>query len=164
LFLGRGRGRGTGRGRGDRGSPPVLGLQYAHHTNNKPVVPGTNGRVKEWITCWNCGQPGHTVDYCPETSDSQQGITQLNDTEIVNSNNQEDNIQEELQQHIVAKVLSDDNDSNEDAVVVNYQYHINTEQNNSNKSVKLIRKRECNEDKDILLDTGSTCSVFQNKD
>ena len=59
---GHGCGRSTGRGRG-RDYPPITGLQYAQHANNKPVVAGNDRRTKHWIICWKCQHPGNFVDF-----------------------------------------------------------------------------------------------------
>ena len=142
---GRGGGRGTGRGRGGQ-NPPITGLQYAQNTE---VVPGSDGRCVARITCWKCNKRGHFADFCPETSEST-GVQQHNDAEEIDNNTQASTIEEALQQNIIAEVLSDE-DSDDDSVTVHFQYL---------QGANYIRSTDKDANSNILLDTGSTCSVF----
>ena len=156
---GRGRdGRGRGRGRGGGGQTPTSGFQFAQE---EEIVPGTDGRVIERITCFRCLKRGHFADMCPNTEigashniiAAEESVNiadhETDEREVsVCNNNEWVNLQEE------DAVVNEDSTSEDDSLVVAFQY--------MEMATNLATNIQYS-DTDILLDTGSTMSVFKNK-
>ena len=108
------------------------------------VVPGTDGRTITHITCYNCNKKGHYSDNCPDSntigSSSEQHV-QFTDDQNNNGMNSGSEEEQMLQME------------GENSEIVHFLWtqltHI--------KSSRYL-------DTDILLDTGSTFSVFKNQD
>ena len=103
---------------------------------------------------------GHFSDFCPET---KSGQAHLQCTEIPEDETNENIVEDDDQQHLI--IDDDDNDSeessecrsDESSIIVDFQaFHNHT---------FLSQKYQGEVDKDtsILIDTGSTCSVFNNE-
>ena len=90
------------------------------------IVAGTDGKVKEGITCYNCNKEGHYSDKCP----------------FANEGTEEQHYQD------AAEIEGDDEST--ESLVVSFQY------------AQVERARKYGKEA-ILLDTGSTCSVFNNR-
>ena len=109
------------------------------------VVPGTDGRLISHISCYNCGRKGHYADNCPgqvctETNEQQHVQTQDNSDDDNSVNGADTNEQ----------LLQMGEPENEHEIV-----HFSWNQMNTNN-------RDKYKDTDILIDTGSTFSVFKN--
>ena len=120
------------------------GTSYLQST----AVPGSDGRLIPHITCYNCGKKGHYADNCPT-----QVCTPVNEEQHVQMNNsnssehQEEDDSDVEQQHL----QTEGTDDNTDII------HFSWTQVNRYKGLDYT-------DTDILLDTGSTFSVFKNPD
>jgi hypothetical protein len=127
-------------------------MQYAQSGD---PVPGTDGRLHPQLTCYTCHKKGHTSPFCPtrQTSGVQhqaQGM-EITTTNLSNGNSNEDNTTVTgITQHIHAVEVAD-TDSDDNSVIVSFQFGQQGGQN----------LEACN-DNSILIDTGSTCSVFKN--
>ena len=129
---------------------------------------GTNGRVINRITCFRCQRKGHFADMCPnaeigashniiadeikiidsEDSASAVGSTQDDNELIECGNNEWVKLQEEDGE------VENEDISDEDSLVVAFQFMgLATNLASSGKY----------SDTNILLDTGSTMSVFKNE-
>ena len=124
------------------------------NTNNNDVgttylqtnaIPGTNGRLIQHITCYNCRRKGHYADNCPEDeanqNDNQQHIQLRNDNNS-NISTADTEMDEQLMQ-------VEHNEHTEDIVHFSWTQVSNA----SDQKYK---------DTDILIDTGSMFSVFKN--
>lgn len=159
LNNGGGQGRGGGRGRGnyrcgrgvytdDNGN--ITGMQFAQ--NSAPVA-GMDGRMVAHISCFKCYKKGHYSDFCPEMT---TGVQQLN-IEATESAEPSEHIEgtevaTRVTQHINVTEV-EDTDSNDDSVIISFQYH---QANSISKNLAAC------DDNSILIDTGSTYSVFKN--
>ena len=161
---GRGGGRGsreyTGGRQGGRGREQVGAFQYAQ---TDEVITGTDGRTKPRITCFNCQKLGHFADMCPDIVTGEQmhqnaveidgeveRVLTEEVEEVSGGANEEFELCEDVGNHDTwADVFSDDSD---DSLVTSLQYVSVAPTTSSG--------RYC--DTDILIDTGSTTSVFNN--
>ena len=162
----RGRGRGSeGRGR-DRGRRVrTSGFQFAQEDK---LMAGTDGRVVDRITCFRYQRKGHFVDMCPNTEigashniiadeieiiepeDTESAVGSTHDeNEIIECNNNEWVNSQEVNDEV-----EDEDTSDDDSLVVAFQY--------MGLAANLANSGKYS-DTDILLDTGSTMSVFKNK-
>ena len=105
------------------------------------IIPGTDGRTIAHITYYNCGKKGHYADNCPA---EEQG--QNNEEQHVHVTDEHDN---ELHDGGDQMLQFEDNDDD----IIHFSW---TQVHYANSARYL--------DTDILLDTGSTFSVFKNKD
>ena len=102
--------------------------------DSSSAVPGNNGRVFPNATCTNCGHMGHGSSYCPHTTTQEGSQLFMDGAQLANQDSSDD---EEL--------FTTSN------ILVTYQYFA--------KHLHHDRYK----DTAILIDTGSTCSVFHNK-
>ena len=120
------------------------GTSYLHST----TVPGSDGRLIPHITCYNCGKKGHYANNCPAhvcTTTNEEQYVQINDHSVQETHEEEGNGLE--QQYLQAEAR----DNTTDII------HFSWTQLNRYKGLEYT-------DTNILLDTGSTFSVFKNPD
>ena len=138
------------------------GIQYSQDDN---VVPGINGKIIAKIKCFECSKNEHYADQCPTRQEQTIGKQHVHETTNNDDNTviHEDNNIEAGQQHIQTtevlqdedSVIVDDNKSLED-LSVNFMFH-------QEAIIHNINNKDCNySSTDILLDSGSSCSVFNN--
>jgi len=133
------------------------GMQHAQrsysraHNSDLPAqnipVPGRDGRVNPNIVCYNCTNRGHYADNCPSERHRPDSSTAV-DTP--------DNKKVTFQQHMMhAAVLDEavDAEDDDDSVVIGFQH----------ATIKDMPNRQVDHT-NILLDTGSNCSVFNNQE
>ena len=109
------------------------------------AVPGNDGRLVPHITCYNCRRKGHYADNCPgetNTSNNNQQHMQTVEGETCEEQSEVDHGEAQVQHLQLAQQDSD---------IVHFSWNMMT--NNKGQQYK---------DTDILLDTGSTFSVFKN--
>ena len=129
--------RGGGRNQNQpRGGEHNVGMQFAQ--TGTTIVPGRNGREFPRITCHNCGQVGHYSNNCPEPDRRTQQQENGNQFAI----------------HGVEIDISSD-DSSYGPVIAEFMFAQRFEKYDHNDDEDLYYDR-------ILIDTGSTCSVFCN--
>ena len=131
-------------------------LQYAQ-TTEEPI-PGADGRFIEHIKCYACNKKGYLADFCPETRSGQTHLQQ--DTiSHVEENNDDTNIEEGVQQLLTHEDINDisDDESETSSIVVEFQAA------NIHTSFSQRHYGEVDRDTSILIDTGSTCLVFNNE-
>ena len=134
--------RNEGPGGEDSGSEnEVNGLQYAQ---NEEPIPGRDGIMHQNIKCFNCNRKGHYADQCPFI-------------EVENQHNQveeevtsEPEVEHGTQQFITAQ--ENDVEAEESSGNVEYAFEFCFPQ----------VEQGCDKNA-ILIDTGSTCSVFNNR-
>lgn len=156
---GQGRNRGGNRNRNNyRGgggvytdeSGNITGMQFAQ--NSAPVA-GTDGRMVAHITCFKCYKKGHYSDFCPEvTTGVQQSNIEATDTTTTATNIEGTEVVTGVTQHINATEI-EETGSDDDSVIISFQCH---QANSISKNLAAC------DDNSILIDTGSTCSVFKN--
>jgi hypothetical protein len=162
-YSGRGRSGGRGHsgrfaGRGGRHTDDssVIGMQYAQ---NGEVVPGRDGGCIPHIKCWKCGKFGHYSDGCPDTEVATPNQQHAHQGTIMadasNDSRTEDTISvvTGVNQHINAVKIKHE-ESDDDSVIVSFQC--------LQKGEHSVNLDSC-DDNSILIDTGSTCSVFKNR-
>ena len=89
----------------------------------------------------------------------------MNDTSMQDTGDTDNDNMDGMQNHILAEEVLSDEESNNKSVTVEFQYLQSTrERTKINKEVHNLRYTDTNTYHNILLDTGSTCSVFRNKD
>ena len=130
-------------------------------------MPGTDGRVIDRITCFKCLKRGHFADMCPNTEIGASHNIIADEVDVAEPEDGEDAVGYE---HDENEVISCDNNewtnmqgenigarnedsSDDDSLVVAFQF--------MGMAAKLATNRQYS-DTDILLDTGSTMSVFKN--
>ena len=112
------------------------------------AVPGTYGRLIWHIMCFKCNKKGHYTDNCPEDNPrNEQQHVQANDPEAYN-NEGATVVGDGNVQHL--QVFENDNTEGNSNIV-----HFSWTQ-------EMHPKNQDYKDTDILLDTGSTFSVFKN--
>ena len=122
------------------------GIQGMINLNsNTNAIPGVDGRLISHITCYNCNCKGHYADNCPgqsynETNDQQH--MQTRDTINNNTSDEEMNTNEQMLQ-------LEGQDGEED--IAHFTW----------KQIKVDNKLKY-KDTHILIDIGSTFSVFKN--
>ena len=120
------------------------------------MVAGTDGVTKDWIKCYGCQNYGHYQDKCPESNkeitNAQQDGTQPPPEE------EEIHMNEEIEM-VDIEELSDDG-----SVIVNFQHFYDSFEDAKKRRIKDGIKSGKYTTSDILIDTGSTCSVFNNSD
>ena len=145
---------GASRDRGNENGDVVGGIQHAQRGGESDPPPleddddeeagvmGINGVYKPDVTCWRCKKRGHYADKCPTYYGMQN-----------NNNNSEEagTTKKGVQHHIEGAILSEsDSSSDDESVIIGFTH--------------AAREGEQHIDKNsILLDTGSNCSVFNNK-
>ena len=161
-----GRGRGNPRGGGRGGQQYMNVFQFAQSDN---VVPGSNGRTVVRILCFRCQKMGYFADFCPTLV---EGVVQNNIAEEVeredaraweqreinetDSSEKENSNEDEKNEWVNLPDMSEEveNSESDDFLVVAFQYM---------RLSSNLAKCGKYTDTDILLDTGSTMSVFNNK-
>ena len=116
-----------------------LALQYVQDTE---AVKGTNGKLYSNIKCFKCNLMGHYSDKCPNSSDDDNQDGQVSGTQAM----------------MEAVEFDHDNDEFED-LAPNYTFVQAIEQTYSQSSSLPDKFSPFH----ILLDTGSSCSVFKTK-
>jgi len=149
-------GAGQDRGSGNENGDVVEGIQHVQRgvdsdpppleedDDEEAGVVGVNGVYKPNVTCWRCKKKGHYADKCPTYYGTQ-----------TNSQGNEDDVEPEkkgVQHHLDGAILSENEDSSdEESVIIGFTH--------------AAREGEQHIDRNsILLDTGSNCSVFNNKE
>ena len=113
------------------------------------LVAGNNGKVIAKIKCFRCNRYGHYADQCPLIEEEEQ---HHNMHEGPSDDNGEES--DQMVQHM--REVSDSSDSDDDSVIVSFIHAMNEESTNQGAENQHAPST------DILLDTGSTCSVFSN--
>ncbi len=150
----RGNRSGRGEGRSNRSNTTVLGQQYAQRENT--TIAGIDGRLIPHMSCYRCQRMGHYSDQCPTAN------TENNSTHYQQEFNQGQ------QHHIMATPVGDNKDNvNNTNVIMTFQGHQQMKEEPVIKqyfsaAVNKARGSGLYSGRDILLDTGSTCSVFNN--
>ena len=142
----------TSRGRGRGGQQYRSAFQFAQSDS---VVPGSDGRTVARTLCFKCQKMGHFADFCPTLV---EGVVQNNIAEEVERENtrawEQSDISEADDDEKESLNEEAENSDSEDSLVVAFQY--------MGLSTNLSQYGKYT-DTDILLDTGSTTSVFNNK-
>ena len=127
---------------------------------------GSNGKVNIKIKCFECNKNGHYVDQCPtrnqENSKGEQHVQDTinnDDNTVISENNNMEGGQQHIQTtevlHDEYSVIMDGNDGYED-LSVNLMF-------NQESIIHNIKNKDCKySSSDIFLDSGSSCSVFDN--
>ena len=115
------------------------------------IVPGLNGKVIPKIKCFKCNKYGHYADQCPIINEEEQ---HHNDHDEDADEQQES--EEEFVQHM-EEASHSTFESDDDSVIVAFIHAMDSKV----ESVTADDKKAPS--MDILLDTGSTCSVFNNE-
>ena len=136
----------------------TIELQY---TQNNTIVPDSDGRTIDRIKCFKCLKYGHYFDFCPNMITGEQivhdatiiDISQDLEDEIVNLNSKSANKSEEdlNNTEIVDEIIQDKSD--DDSLVVNFHFL------QKDRAQHLLKQGKL-KGNDILLNTGSTCSIF----
>ena len=118
-------------------------------------IPGTDGRFISHITCYRCGRKGHYADNCPEdeVKQGQQHMQSQRCQEISEEQESGETQSHRGDQHFQ---VNSDEEMSDDSNFVHFQWAqvgLNQLQGNRKNTYK---------DTDILIDTGSTFSVFKN--
>lgn len=122
--------------REQRAGGTITGMQYIQQTH---VVPGTDGRSFPTSICRKCQQHGHFSRNCP-------GIPP------------KDGVLPGVQQHAQSTIVSDDSNVAKDTEATDTEDELMVSFQGLARNFVLS---EC-DDRSILIDSGSTCSVFRN--
>ena len=114
------------------------------------LVAGNNGKIIAQIKCFRCNRYGHYADQCPIIEENEQHHNTHED-----SNNSDGEVENEVVQHMQETELSSESD--DDSIIVSFIHAMNSSVTSEET------KREEKPSTEILLDTGSTCSVFNNR-
>ena len=116
------------------------------------LVAGTNGRVITKIKCFKCNQYSHYADQCPIIDNNNE---QHHDTRE-SAGESEEEVQNKVLQHM-QETHDVTSESENNSVIVSFIHTMkNSKDDETNKNTKIPSL-------DILLDTWSTCSAFNNK-
>ena len=114
------------------------------------LVAGNNGKTIAKIKCFRCNLYGHYTDQCPTIEEEEQ---YHNTHESTTDRDQE--VDNQIVQNMQETGFTSESD--DESVIVSFIHSMNSD----------IAGQEVENDTkpstDILLDTGSTCSVFKNK-
>ena len=111
------------------------------------IVPGMDGRTVEHITCYNCGKRGHYAANFPVASN--ECTMQEQHAHIYDRNSTDGGIESDVDEQMMQ--LEDITEEAGDDEIVHFSWSMILKTNGNNYL-----------DMDILLDTGSTFSVFKN--
>jgi len=120
-------------------STPSVGSEpedYGPKTDPPTPVAGADGRVNPGVVCWKCRSTGHYADNCPESAENKV-------VDQANHHIQGATIEE-------ATTSDDDTDDDSDSLVIGFTH------------TNILAPQSIDKD-NILLDTGSNCSVFNNE-
>lgn len=123
-------------------------MQQDRGQHERCVIPGNNGRAFDQLYCNNCRVWGHVVAYCPyprkvpDPRSIVDGVQQMHSASIVEPASVPDNTTNDVTQ---------DTDDESHDVVMSFQ------------CLNRHTRPEGYTDSSILIDSGSTCSVFHNK-
>jgi len=125
----------------------VEGIQHIQRTNNNSnrrgePVPGMDGRCNPRTRCYACNSFGHFADNCPVRGEGKEEENSDNEDRVRGTQN-----------HIDGAIIDEnsDEDEDDDDMVIGFTHASRTDGENIIDS------------ENILLDTGSNCSVFNNK-
>ena len=125
----------------------AVGLSYLQ----EDVVAGTDGKIVNRITCFKCNKRGHYADQCP-TNNTTEHQHHMQSSMNEHHDNEEEH-QEVEDQHLQ---VGDNGSLSDESVVVHFSWaQVNLNQQGNNQGHGYT-------DADILIDTGSTFSIFKN--
>ena len=113
------------------------------------TVPGSDGQLAPHITCFKCNKKGHYSDNCPSETEQQHVQTNTTDT----NNGEETDRYDQTDDYGERQHLQVDADSDDDSVVIHFSWA---------QLARYERAAKDYGDTSILIDTGSTFSVFNN--
>ena len=128
--------------------------------SSKDIDPGTDGRTKPDIECFNCHKYGHFANNCPgKGKDTHEAEQHMNQNESNQQENDEetkyDNGDDGVEQYYNESYTSDNSD--DESVIMSFQFF-----NRNFKTASNIMSKSSIDDRSILIDTGSTFSVIRN--
>ena len=118
-------------------------------------IASTDRRFISHITCYRCGRKGHNADNCPEEQpkSQQQRHMRAQEYQETNEDDEDRNVNDQDNQHLQ---VNSDNEAINGSAFVHFQWmQITLNQQNDVKSTAY-------KDTDVLINTGSTLSVFKN--